>query len=145
MQAIGCQQAMEVPEALLGCDYCCLCMIVFLCFLFVFRLCLAGWLVGCVGPASALRRPCVGPASGLPWMFPRIGVTFSVCLSLCMCLAYGFVNSNSNFEFVGCMFGSLVVLFVGWSRQFLYDSSPLCLPVSVPVFGLWFCEFQFQF
>ena len=39
---------------------------------------------------------------------------------------------------------SLVVLCVGWSRQFLYDSSPLCLPVSVPVFGLWFCEFQFQ-
>ena len=170
---MGCQQPVEVPEALLGCDYCCLCVLVFVCFSLV-----SSWFLGCVGPASALRRPCVGfasalrrscvgpasalrrpcvgpasalrrqclgnasalpwpcvgsfvgpsssaprrrpcvgPASGLLWIFLRIGVTFSVCMSLSMPLAYGFVNSNSNFEFLGCIFGTVVALFVCWSRQ----------------------------
>ena len=81
----------------------------------------------CVGLASALRRPCVGLASALrrscgataprrhgataprrhgATNTPRHGAT-----------AYGFVNFNSNFEFLGCMFGTLVALFVGWFRQ----------------------------
>ena len=119
-----------------------LCVLLFLCaslpFCFdCFCLCLAGWLLGWL--ACWVVSWLLGWHAG--WLAGLLPCLLASCLFVCWLLAWlpawllGFLAV--------CLASCLVHLLLGFVN-FLHDSSPACLHVSVPVFGLCFCDFRFR-
>ena len=122
-----------------------LCVLLSLCaslpFCFVgFCFCLAGWLLGWL--------PC--------WLVAWLLGCFAGWLAVCMlhCLLASCVSLVGCWPgclhvpiclvawFLGCLLGKLGWLICCLAVTFLHDSSPACLHVSMPVFGLCFCELR---
>ena len=125
-----------------------LCVLLFLCaslpFCFdCFCLCLAGWLAawlaGLLGGVLAAWLACWLAR----WFVALLARFLSFCLlvaglAACMCRSawlLGFLAA--------CLASCSAHLLLGFVN-FLHDSSPACLHVSVPVFGLCFCDFRFR-
>ena len=109
-------------------------------FLFCWFLLLSGWLLGWL--------PC--------WLVAWLLGCFAGWLAVCMlhCLLASCVSLVGCWPgclhvpiclvawFLGCLLGKLGWLICCLAVTFLHDSSPACLHVSMPVFGLCFCELR---
>ena len=123
-----------------------LCVLLFLCASLpccfdCFCLCLAGWLLGWL--AGWVVSWLLGWHAG--WLAGLLPCLLASSLLVSWLLAW----LPACADLPGCLASWLpawqaALLICCLASNFLHDSSPACLHVSVPVLGLCFCDFRFR-